>query len=225
MNPLCLLGLNDNHLTPLNEPGHRLQAEAREAFMAMQAAAAEAGFNLMPASSFRSFERQLAIWNGKFEGKRPLLDANSQPLDALSLTEPERVNAILRWSALPGTSRHHWGTDLDIYDPDLLPHGSKLKLEPWEYQLGGYFYPLSQWLTANMARFDFFLPFAQQHNGVAIEPWHISYRPLAANCASQLTLPLIADTLRLQHIAGKTHILKQLDEIFVRYIASHSNED
>lgn len=225
MNPLCLLGLNDSHLTPLNEPGHRLQPEAREAFMAMQAAAAEAGFNLMPASSFRSFERQLAIWNGKFEGKRPLLDANSQPLDALALSEPERINAILHWSALPGTSRHHWGTDLDIYDPDLLPHGSKLKLEPWEYQLGGYFYPLSQWLTANMARFDFFLPFAQQHNGVAIEPWHISYRPLAANCASQLTLPLIADTLRLQHIAGKTHILKQLDEIFVRYIASHSNED
>ena len=225
MNPLCLLGLNDSHLVALNEPGHRLQAEAREAFMAMQAAAAEAGFNLMPASSFRSFERQLAIWNGKFEGKRPLLDAHSQPLDALALSETERINAILHWSALPGTSRHHWGTDLDIYDPDLLPEGAKLKLEPWEYQAGGYFYPLSQWLTANMARFDFFLPFAEQHNGVAIEPWHVSYRPLAEGCASQLTLPLIANTLRLQHIAGKAHILNQLDDIFVRYIASHSNED
>lgn len=223
MNPLCLLGLNDSHLVALNEPGHRLQAEAREAFMAMQAAAAEAGFNLMPASSFRSFERQLAIWNGKFEGKRPLLDANSQPLDVQTLTESERINAILHWSALPGTSRHHWGTDLDIYDPDLLPRGVKLQLEPWEYQAGGYFYPLSQWLTANMARFDFFLPFAQHHNGVAIEPWHLSYRPLAEGCASQLTLPLIADTLRLQHIAGKTHILNQLDDIFVRYIRGSVN--
>ena len=218
MNPLCLLGLNDSHLVALNEPGHRLQAEARDAFMAMQAAAAEAGFSLMPASSFRSFERQLAIWNGKFEGKRPLLDANSQPLDTLALSEPERINAILHWSALPGTSRHHWGTDLDIYDPGLLPQGRKLKLEPWEYQAGGYFYPLSQWLAANMARFDFFLPFSHQGEGVAVEPWHVSYRPLAAGCASQLTLPLVADTLRLKQIAGKTHILNQLDEIFVRFI-------
>ncbi|MFD1009098.1 M15 family metallopeptidase [Oceanisphaera ostreae] len=230
MNPLCLLGLNDSHLVALNEPGHRLQAEARDAFMAMQASAAEAGFQLMPASSFRSFDRQLAIWNGKFEGSRPLLDANSQPLDAQALSEPERINAILHWSALPGTSRHHWGTDVDVYDPSLLPEGTKLKLEPWEYEDGGYFYPLSLWLTANMERFGFFLPFAQQssgvaiHSGVAIEPWHLSYRPLSADCASQLTLPLIADTLKMQQIAGKTHILKQLDNIFVRFI-SHSNED
>lgn len=235
MNSLCLLGLNESHLVELNEPGHRLQAEAKEAFMAMQAAATTAGFQLMPASSFRSFDRQLAIWNGKFDGKRPLLDANSQPLDAQTLSEPERINAILHWSALPGTSRHHWGTDVDIYDPSLLPEGSKLKLEPWEYEEGGYFYPLSQWLAENMQHFGFYLPFAQHthgaalNKGVAIEPWHMSYRPLATQCATQLTQALIADTLRMQQIAGKTHILKQLDEIFIRFIRSidpnHANED
>ncbi|GAA3719589.1 M15 family metallopeptidase [Oceanisphaera sediminis] len=220
MNPLCLLGLSDTHLVALNEPGHRLQADARDAFMAMQAAASEAGFHLMPASSFRSFERQLAIWNGKFEGKRPLLDANSQPLDALALSEPARILAILHWSALPGTSRHHWGTDLDIYDPTLLPLNKKLQLEPWEYEADGYFYPLSQWLAANMGRFGFYRPFAQNRGGVAIEPWHLSYRPLAEACASQLTPSLVAEALRLQPVAGKKHILKQLDEIFARYITT-----
>jgi hypothetical protein len=51
----------------------------------------------------------------------PLLDAHNQPLDALQLGETERLHAILHWSALPGTSRHHWGTDLDIYDPTACP--------------------------------------------------------------------------------------------------------
>ena len=68
--------------------------------------------------------------------ERPLLDARNQPLDALQLGETERLHAILHWSALPGTSRHHWGTDLDIYDPDCLPAGTRLALEPWEYEGG-----------------------------------------------------------------------------------------
>ena len=62
--------------------------------------------------------------------ERPLLDANNQPLDALQLGETERLHAILHWSALPGTSRHHWGTDLDIYDPDCLPAGTGSRWNP-----------------------------------------------------------------------------------------------
>ncbi|MCV5359665.1 M15 family metallopeptidase, partial [Escherichia coli] len=91
------------------------------------------------------------IWNGKWRGERPLLDASSQPIDALQLCEIERLHAILRWSALPGTSRHHWGTDLDIYDPDCLPAGTKLALEPWEYEAGGWFADLSEWLSDHMS--------------------------------------------------------------------------
>ncbi|MDP5291002.1 M15 family metallopeptidase [Oceanimonas sp. CHS3-5] len=213
----CLLGLDERHLVPLAEPGHRLRAEAREAFVALQAAAAGAGFNLAPASSFRGFERQLAIWNGKFDGSRPLLDADSRPQDALALSEPERIHAILRWSALPGTSRHHWGTDLDIYDPSLLPAGGKLQLEPWEYEQGGYFYPLSQWLNTHMQRFGFYLPYAGAR-GVGAEPWHLSYRPLARECEHQLTPALLANALATRPILGKTHILNMLDDIFARYI-------
>ncbi|WP_319781563.1 M15 family metallopeptidase [Oceanisphaera sp. IT1-181] len=219
-----LLGLNDDHVVALNEPGHRLHPDAKVAFMAMQAAAARAGFNLQPASSYRNFNRQLAIWNAKYEGLRPVLDASSQPLDTLSLTPSQRIDAILHWSALPGTSRHHWGSDVDVYDPTLLPASTKLALEPWEYEADGYFYPLSLWLNANMARFGFYLPFANANGGVAIEPWHLSYRPVAEMCAGQLTPALVAEALSGQQINGKAHILKQLDEIFTRFI-SHATID
>ncbi|MBL1378527.1 M15 family metallopeptidase [Zobellella iuensis] len=224
MTPEALLGLTEDHLVALKEPGHRLQPQAAAAFAALQAAAAGAGFALTPASSFRGFDRQLAIWNGKFEGSRPLLDADSRPLDALALPEPERILAILRWSALPGTSRHHWGTDLDVYDPTLLPPGQRLRLEPWEYQEGGYFYPLSQWLAANMGHFGFYLPFGRDGGGVAMEPWHLSYRPLAGICAAALTPALVAEAIRARPVAGKTHILNLLDEIFARFIRPATEE-
>jgi len=52
--------------------------------------------------------RQAEIWNAKAAGLRPVLDANEQPIDTGTLSERELVFAILRWSALPGASRHHW---------------------------------------------------------------------------------------------------------------------
>lgn len=214
----CLLGLNNSHVVALTAAGHRLQPAAKDAFVAMQLAAAEAGFDLQPASSYRDFARQLAIWNAKYNGQRPVLDAASATLDTLSLSPAQRIYAILHWSALPGTSRHHWGTDIDIYDPSLLPSGEKLALEPWEYDQGGYFYPLSQWLADNMAQFGFYLPFAGHEGGVAREPWHLSYRPLAEVCAAQLTPTVLARALSEQAICGKTHIINELDDIFSRFI-------
>ncbi len=154
LTPQMLTGLSTDHLVVLSG-AHRLQPQAAEAFQAMQQAAKVAGFDLQPASTFRDFGRQLAIWNGKFRGERPVLDQDSQPIDIFSLDTAARCEAILRWSALPGTSRHHWGSDLDIYDPSRLPTGEKLQLEPWEYDAGGYFYPLTQWLSAHMAEFGF----------------------------------------------------------------------
>ncbi|MEE8192443.1 MAG: M15 family metallopeptidase, partial [Gemmatimonadales bacterium] len=79
-------------------------------------AAGKAGFDLQMLSGFRSFEQQLSIWNRKALGKLAVLDSNAVPLDIEKLSEKELVFAILRWSALPGASRHHWGTDLDVYD-------------------------------------------------------------------------------------------------------------
>ncbi|MFB0953911.1 MAG: D-alanyl-D-alanine carboxypeptidase family protein, partial [Aeromonadaceae bacterium] len=69
----------------------------------MQQAARADGLDLALASSYRSFARQQLIWDEKFQGRRPVLDAQSQPLDIRTWGDLARIQAILRWSALPGT--------------------------------------------------------------------------------------------------------------------------
>ncbi|HHQ4518512.1 TPA: M15 family metallopeptidase [Aeromonas veronii] len=220
-----LLGLDESHLIVVGRGPHRLTAATAAVFNDMQVAAAHAGFNLQPASSWRSFDRQLAIWNGKWRGERPLLDANSQPIDALQLSDEARLHAILRWSALPGTSRHHWGTDLDIYDPDCLPADTKLALESWEYEEGGWFADLSEWLNDHMSDFGFFLPYAKPvgaGSGVAYEPWHISFGPESR--AQRLDPTALALCLQQADIEGKATILANLDEILARYVTTSPDE-
>ena len=220
-----LLGLDESHLILVGRGPHRLTAATAAAFNDMQVAAAHEGFNLQAASSWRGFERQLAIWNGKWRGERPLLDADNQPLDALQLDDMERLHAILRWSALPGTSRHHWGTDLDIYDPDCLPVGTRLALEPWEYEAGGWFADLGEWLGDHMTDFGFFLPYAKPLDaaqGVAYEPWHISFAPESGE--QRLDPDALALCLQQADIEGKECILAHLDEILARYVTAGHTE-
>lgn len=214
-----LTGRSDAHLVKLPGSPHRLQQQAAEAFSSMQQAARAAGFDLQPASTFRDFERQQAIWNGKFRGERPVLDQQSQPVEVSALSVSARCELILRWSALPGASRHHWGSDLDIYDPTLLPAGSKLQLEPWEYETDGYFAALNQWITANMTEFCFYRPFAVDRGGVAVEPWHLSYRPLAQLCAAQLTPEVLINSWQGKDVAGADWVVAHLATIFPRFIA------
>ncbi|WP_338642935.1 M15 family metallopeptidase [Yersinia bercovieri] len=223
LTPQMLTGRSTEHLMVLTG-NHRLQPQAVEAFQAMQQAAKVAGFDLQPASTFRDFDRQLAIWNGKFRGERPVLDKESQPIDISQLDDAARCEAILRWSALPGASRHHWGSDLDIYDPSLLPAEAKLQLEPWEYQTGGYFYPLTQWLSAHMAEFGFYRPFSEESGGVAVEPWHLSYRPLAVTAAQLLTPKILLEAWQAEDVAGSEWLTRHLPMIFSRFIATPTME-
>ncbi len=215
--PQMLTGRSTEHLVVLTG-NHRMQPQAVDAFLAMQQAAKVAGFDLQPASTFRDFDRQLAIWNGKFRGERPVLDKDSHPIDVSQLDDAARCEAILRWSALPGASRHHWGSDLDIYDPSLLPAQAKLQLEPWEYLAGGYFYPLTQWLDTHMVEFGFYRPFSEDTGGVAAEPWHLSYRPLAQAAEHLLTPAILLEAWQSQDVAGSEWLIRHLPMIFSRFI-------
>ena len=71
-----VLGLTSEHLT--DSRGALMHEQAAEAFSALQARANDAGFQLSVASSYRSYERQLAIFNGKWGGERPVLDDNDR---------------------------------------------------------------------------------------------------------------------------------------------------
>ncbi|KDM92996.1 M15 family metallopeptidase [Photobacterium galatheae] len=211
-----LTGLDESHLCEYQ--GRLIHHDVVNALAALQEAAAQAGFDLTLASAFRSFDRQLLIWNNKFNGLRPILDSNSQPLDPAGLSELEKIHAILRWSALPGASRHHWGTDLDVYAANCLPPGESLQLEPWEYQGDGHQARFNDWLTQHMGRFGFYRPYATDLGGVAIEPWHISYFPLSQSFRNLLTPSQLATVITDQPVAGKSHILVNLDTLYSKYI-------
>ena len=212
------LGLDESHLIQLPDSPHRLLPATAIAFMAMQQAALADGIELALASSYRSYARQLLIWNEKFTGLRPVLDADSRPLDVTTLNDEARIHAILRWSALPGTSRHHWGTDMDIYAPDLLPSGQNLQLEPWEYSPSGYFAELTRWLDCHMREHGFCRPFAHDQGGVAVEPWHLSHSSESLRMSQFLTLESLAACLQQSAIAGKACILAHLPALWQQYI-------
>ena len=215
----ALVGLDSADLCPATT-GHFLTKPTLTAFRQMSQAALADGINIGIASSYRSFERQAQIWNRKYRGENVVLDSNGLPISAWAkLSEQERIFAILRWSALPGASRHHWGTDLDVYAPDLLPMGQKLQLIPDEYdKQNGYFAPLTKWLDENMQCFVFFRPYAVDKGGVAPEPWHLSYYPEAAKCQQQLTIEVLHDVLVKNSIEGNTQILLHLPQIWDRFI-------
>jgi len=120
-----LTGQARGHLQVVENPHCALHREVIAPYLALRAAAAVEGIDLVAFSGFRDFDRQLGIWNGKFRGERPLQDRSGRPVDALGLSAADWVAAILWWSALPGASRHHWGTDFDVMDARALPAGYK----------------------------------------------------------------------------------------------------
>jgi LAS superfamily LD-carboxypeptidase LdcB len=187
--------------------------------LALQRDAAAAGFELAIASSFRSYERQSLIWNGKASGQRPVYDQHEQLLDMNKLDDWQKAQAILRWSALPGASRHHWGTDLDIYDCSAVPEGYQLQLSQAEVSEGGPFYRFHCWLDEQIAAgraHGFFRPYNEDRGGVAPEPWHISYAPVARLYQQQLKL---SDLRALwQSLALAESILAHAEMIYQTYI-------
>ncbi len=198
-----------------------LQREVAEHFLALREAAAAAGFQLRIASGFRSFSRQRQIWNDKLAGRRTLLDAREKPLRAAALPPRERVFALLYWSALPGASRHHWGTDLDVYDGAVLPRGHQLRLTRLEADT--VFAGLHRWLDQRIASdraFGFYRPYRGQ-GGVSAEPWHLSYRPLARLCEPRITPGFVRRVLGERKIALKRVVLDNLPQIHERFIAPY----
>jgi LAS superfamily LD-carboxypeptidase LdcB len=189
-------------------------------FMNLRRAARAAGFDLTPVSSFRDFDRQLAIWNAKFRGERPLYDRAGVPIDGLALSPAQRVEAILLWSALPGGSRHHWGTDVDVFDAAAVAPDYRVQLNVGEFSPGGPFAPLVAWLEAHAARFGFFRPFRGVLSGVQAEPWHFSFAPVAEAARRALSPDVWREALMSSALEGKEEVLPRLEEFHARYVAA-----
>jgi LAS superfamily LD-carboxypeptidase LdcB len=118
-------------------------------------------------SGFRSYTDQKTIWEEKFTGKRKMKKSveNKKPQEIVPL--------ILEYSSAPGTSRHHWGTDLDLNS-----------FENSYFEKGGKGEFLYTWLQKNAATYGFCQPYndysERDNKGYFLERWHWSYFPISS---------------------------------------------
>ncbi len=217
---LCGLGADD--IVRDDDLGCELHRQVVEPLRALQRQAAAEQIELRVVSGYRSCARQLAIWNGKVRGERPVFDDRGRRVDMACLSERQQLFAILRWSALPGASRHHWGTEFDICDAAVVADDYCVQLQPAEYAAGGPFAHLQQWLAAQVCADSsqgFFLPYSEDRGGVAAEPWHISFAPLSFELQEQLTPARLREHIETLDVLLKDTLLEHLHEIYERYIA------
>ena len=225
-----MLGLSRRHLDPIDS-AFRAESETVKAFHRLSERGRKAGFQLAVASAFRGYDRQLAIFNEKCNGLRSVTDAQGDHVSRVALSDREWLETILRYSALPGTSRHHWGTDIDIWDRSSVSNDYEVGLMPSEYSKSGVFAPMTAWLDGLIEADDaegFFKPYDSDRGGVAPEPWHISYRPVAQLYRGKLKvshcLPLWRGELDLEgnrhdKLAMQEVVESCAHELFERFVA------
>jgi D-alanyl-D-alanine carboxypeptidase len=135
-----------------------LQKTTYRAYIKMYAAALKDGVELSIMSGTRSFDDQHYKWESEW---------NSAQFAEIKNTAT-KAEKLLRWWSMPGTSRHHWGTDIDL-----------VHIKPAWYQAaeGKKMY---EWLVKNASKYGFYQPFnAGRASGYQEEKWHWSYLPLS----------------------------------------------
>lgn len=157
--------LKDEHTSGSARGGY-LRKEAYEAFIRMSAAAKADGVELTIISATRNFDAQKRIWENKWTGK-VLVEGK----DLTKVTDlKERARLILLYSSMPSTSRHHWGTDMDL---------NSLENNFFESSEGLKIY---SWLTTHAGEYGFCQPYTSKtdgRTGYEEEKWHWSYLPIS----------------------------------------------
>lgn len=162
--------------------GLYLRREALVAFKKMHAAAKKSGVHLTIRSATRNFNAQKRIWERKWQGKKILSDGTNAARDIKSPVK--RSYKILEYSSMPGTSRHHWGSDIDLnaFNNRWFTTGKGLKL--------------FNWLNTNAAKYGFCRPYtANRHYGYQEEKWHWSYKPLSIPMLKDASVVLSDDQI------------------------------
>lgn len=148
-----------------------MHKEAYLAFQKMHAAAKANGIDLIIKSAARNFDYQGGIWGRKWRGETLLEDKINAAKEIDS--DLDRAKEIMKFSSMPGTSRHHWGTDIDMnnFTNEYFAHGKGKQ----EYD----------WLNTHANDFGFYQAYTQKSDGrtgYEEEKWHWSYMPIAFYC-------------------------------------------
>lgn len=120
-----------------------MDAEAFNAWQAMQSQALKSGVVLQIISAYRSADYQRQIFLNK-------------------IAKGQSINEILKVNAAPGYSEHHSGQAVDIGCPDYEHLSENFELSP-----------AFRWLVQHAGSFGFNLSFPRNNSyGFIYEPWH-----------------------------------------------------
>jgi LAS superfamily LD-carboxypeptidase LdcB len=119
---------------------------------------------------------------------------------------------------LPGTSRHHWGTDIDIIDNANPQSGDVLLVE--KFYGDGPSSALRSWMSQNAADYGFLEVYTDHPNrkGFAHEPWHYSYHSLSKAYLEILTSQAISEIAKDEQLLGREFLDAKF---FTSYTAEH----
>lgn len=175
-----------------------LQKEVYAAYQKMYDSAFQSGIKLIIVSGTRNYYAQKWIWERKWDRYKDL-----KPKD--------RALKILEFSSMPNTSRHHWGTDVDLVNlnNEFFAEGDGKKIYDW--------------LQTHAHKFGFYLVYTDKsegRTGYNEERWHWTYLPL-----SKQYLDFYNSHIRLEDIKGflGSELASELD-VIQKYVNGVSEE-
>ncbi len=188
-----LMGKDEN--IELHGKGINLRKEAYDAFMEMKKAAYVDGVAIKVVSSYRDFYRQEGIWERKY----------LKYTEELNMSPDDAMDKIIEYSTIPGTSRHHWGTDIDLIDGYKKVKGDVLV--PEKFEEGGPFKEFKDWMDKNASKYGFYLVYTNnpKRKGFKYEPWHYSYAPISKPMLKTFRRKNLVRLLQEEDIIGSEH--------------------
>ncbi|MEM7185246.1 MAG: M15 family metallopeptidase [Bacteroidota bacterium] len=185
----------------------KMERATKEAYTRMKQAAAEAGFTIEVVSAYRSFQRQKEIFEGKYHR---FTNQGLSPADA--------IDKIIEYSTIPGTSRHHWGTDIDLIDGGAKRPESVLQAK--HFHGNGPFCKFKEWMNEHATSFGFYEVYTDhpERKGFEYEPWHFSYAPVSIPMLEAYKNLDVKAILQAEQIAGSAYFT---DDFISRYRKQH----
>ena len=151
-----------------------------EAYKKMYEAALADSVKLIITSGHRTFLEQIYEWELRWKNPRTEITFES---------DVEKAKYLLQYRSMPGTTRHHWGTDIDLNSFELAYYESKEGQKVYN------------WLKKNAPAYGFYQPYTpfdeKRRAGYQEEKWHWSYKPLA-----QLMLIKYLELVSINDICG-----------------------
>ncbi len=189
-----------------------LEKDTYKAFLKLRQDALKDGVSFFVISGTRTYTKQRTIWNIKL---------NRTQRRKNMFTPLQQVLHVLKFSAIPGLSRHHWGTDIDIV------YSKK------NYTLTNEYFIQSkkgkeayQWLTQYAHTYGFCQPYKgrPKHRGKKRylyghqeEKWHWSYKPRSLGYMALFTKHI--DHMAPKNFLGHQHV-QIIYQDFVQNISS-----